>query len=450
MSDTTITRRQHAEIFTRVTTEIHEFDLKPFKGYILEVEDVHFHHDSAVLLPDYGDSPDPTRLTALAILAAAYDQAKHNPSQLLLDAGHTDTSGDADYNLGLSVQRADSVLHALVGNRAKWVGVSHAKHKVEDYQQIVKWASWTYGWDCDPGDIDNDEGPKTRAAVKSFQQNYNVAFSASIAEDGVVGDETWGAFFDVYMDTLKKIMNVDDTELSAARASLTFMVPSRVGCGENFPIEEPRKPNYRSKTNRRVELLFYDPDQVPNLDCHPGSACKPLLCEVYNPKMYKYTHIVPPPVAPADWLYDLTNVKSPDHIAPGKESITVEYDVANKLSLITSGKIEIIRKKDNKVLKTLPLTDDQYFDGHHDEFTWDGSVDKTPEFPDGFVTIEHSAYTAKVTVTGPKGDKSGTTDIQVELKNFKSNWRPRPCSPTISTRTSTTRWASSPRVRSSS
>ncbi len=425
MSDTPITRRQHTETFSRPTTEIHEFDLKPFNGYILEVEDVHFHHDSAVLLPDYGDAPDPTRITAITILAAAYDQAKRNPAQLLLDAGHTDTTGAPSYNLGLSVQRADSVLHALLGNRSGWVSVAKAKHKVEDYQQIVKWAAWTYGWDCDPGGIDNVEGPKTKAAVKSFQQNYNTTFSASIAEDGTVGDQTWGAFFDVFMDTLKSSMKVDDTEMAAARAALKFLDPQRVGCGENFPIEQPRKLHYRSKINRRVELLFFDPDQVPHLDCHPGATCTPVLCEVYNPKMYRYTHITPSPVAPADWDYDLTNVKSPDHIAPGKETIKIEYDIFNKVGAITSGKLEILRKKDNKVLKTFPLTPAQYTDGHHDDFDWDGSVDKTAEFPDGFVTLEHSAYTAKVTVSGSKGDKTGATDIQVELKEFKVELAPK-------------------------
>ena len=426
MSETSINRRQHTETFSRETTEIHEFDLKPFKGYVLEVEDVHFHHDSAVLMPDYGDAPDPTRISAISILAAAYDQAKAHPDQLLLDAGHTDTSGADDYNLKLSRQRADSVMAALMGNRAGWVAVAKAKHKVEDYQQIVKWAAWTYGWDCDPGPVDNVEGTQTKGGIKAFKHNYNTTFSASIAENSAVDDATWGAFFDVFMDSLKSSMKVNDTEMAAARAALKFMDPKRVGCGENFPIEEPRKQNYRSKINRRVELLFFDPDQVPHMDCHPGAACTPLLCEVYNPKMYRYTHIEPAPVVPTDWDYDLTNVKSPDHIAPGKESIKIEYDIFNKVGAITSAKLEILRKKDGKVLKTFALTAAQFTDGHHDDFLWDGTIDTAaPDFPDGFVTIEHSAYTAKVTISGPKGNKSGTTDIQVELKEFKVELAPK-------------------------
>ncbi len=425
MSDTSITRRDHVLDWKRETTQNHVFQLQPFKGYILEVEDVHFHHDSAVFLPDYGDAPDPARIDGLSVLAAAYRHAADNPSHQLLDAGHTDTSGQDAYNLTLSGQRADSVLHALLGNRSSWVSVTLAKHKVEDYQQIVKWTSWAYGWDSDPGAIDNVHGSKTTEGVKGFQRNYNETFGGSLAVDGVVGEKTWGAIFDVYMDYLKKTLEVDDAGLAAARAKLNFLGPKRVGCGENFPIEAPRQNNYRSKINRRVELLFFEPDQVPKLDCHPGSNCNAILCEVYNPKMYKYTHITPVPKPPKDPKYDLTNVKSPDHIAPEKEKIKIEYDIVNVDAVITSGKLEIFRKKDNKLLKKFGLTPAQYTEGHHDDFEWDGAVTKDGDFPDGFATIEHSDYIAKVTVSGPKGDRTGSTEIKVELKEFKVELAPK-------------------------
>ncbi len=421
-----ITRRKNKEVFTRPTTVNHTFVLTPFHGYVLEVEDIRFHHDSAVFLPDHGDAPDANRVTGLSILAAAYDHAKKNPQRQLLDAGHTDTTGADAYNIDLSIQRADNVKHALMGNRDPWVSGCKAKHKTEDYQQILKWAAWTYSWDCDPGPIDNVHGSKTSAGVKSFQKNYNVKFGQSIAEDGVVGTQTWGAFFDCYEDSLRNLMRVDDAGLAEARGRIRFMSPDRVGCGENFPIEASRTNNYSSAINRRVELIFFDPDQIPKMDCHPGgSACNAILCEVYNPKMYKYTHITPLPIPPRDPVYDLTNVKSPDHIAPDKEKIKIEYDIVNPDDAITSAKLEIIRKKDSKVLKTFTLTKDQYKEGHHAEFEWDGAIDANPDFPDSFVTIEHSDYTAKVTISGPKGDKSGTTDIKVELKDFKVELAPK-------------------------
>ena len=339
MAIASITRRQHGETFQRVTTESHEFRLTPFRGYVLEVEDVHFHHDSSVLLPDYADTPDPARITALAVIGSAYEHAENNPSHQLLVAGHTDTSGRDDYNLGLSQKRADSVLYVMLGDRDSWVSLSKEKHKVEDYQQIVKWASWTYGWNCDPGPIDNVHGGQTTAAVKSFQKNYNDAFEASISEDGQVGTETWGAFFDVYIDQLKELMDVDDAGLEGARGALNFIGPKKVGCGENFPIEAPRKDDYRSQINRRVELLFFAPDQVPKLDCHPGTACKPLFCEVYNPKMYKFTHL--PVIQPALFAPSVLITSLSRWFIPKTENCDIAYSLDGPQAAADKLKLEV-------------------------------------------------------------------------------------------------------------
>ena len=71
-----ITRREHETTFKRPTTDTHVFHLQPFQGYRLEMGDVHFHHDSAVLLPDYDVVPDASRITALAVLAACLNHAK--------------------------------------------------------------------------------------------------------------------------------------------------------------------------------------------------------------------------------------------------------------------------------------------------------------------------------------------------------------------------------------
>ena len=61
MPNTDITRRDHEKTFDRLTTLNHQFHLQPFNGFVIELEDVHFHLDSAVLLPDYGtfDTPIP-------------------------------------------------------------------------------------------------------------------------------------------------------------------------------------------------------------------------------------------------------------------------------------------------------------------------------------------------------------------------------------------------------
>lgn len=306
MAETVFTWREADKKWERETGAKHTFRLQSFRGHVLEVEDVHFHHDSAVLLPDYQHSGASTgeedHINGLAVLTACYRHAKRNPAQKILIAGHTDTSGGADYNLTLSQLRADNVLAALQGDRDLWVSISHQKHKVEDYQQILKWASVTRGWNCDPGPVNNVHGPQTGAAVKSFQKSYNQEFHATIAEDGAVGPQTWGAFFDVYMDELKKSLKPEDGELVRLRQQLKFLNDAQpgVGCGENHPLDAARKDNYRSQINRRVEILFFDPGEEPKMDCHPKrGSCVPLKCEVYNSKLYQFIHIPVNPVPPS-------------------------------------------------------------------------------------------------------------------------------------------------------
>jgi hypothetical protein len=261
------------------------------------MEDVHFHHDSAVMLPDYEscdplpDAPDEERITALTVMSAFYLHASKHPEQKILITGHADTSGSASYNVQLTEMRANNVWYALSGNRQAWVKSSEQKHKVEDYQQILKWISRVRGWDCDPGKVDNQ--------LKAFQQRYNEEFEAEIAEDGIVGAQTWGAFFDIYMEELKKILKTDDAGLVSYRSGLHFLDASKktVGCGESFPIDPSRGDEYRSMADRRVELLFFDPGEEPELACHPGlHICDPKKCEIYDPKKYCFKHLPVDPI----------------------------------------------------------------------------------------------------------------------------------------------------------
>lgn len=267
----------------------------------LEVEDVHFNHDSAVVLPD-----------ALNDLACCYLYAMENPSKLLLIAGHTDKSGPASYNRWLSKKRAENVLNILLGRRDEWVKSvtsprgptqrkPEGKSKIEDYQAILKWVEAKYGWPCDPGEIYNTSVPKTKEAIRAFQEKYNSELRArvrgkSIKEDELMGPETWGAFFDVYMLELAELLGLDSdiSRLETYRNALKFVDGRRiVGGGESHRITR----RYKSRTDRRVELLFFDPEEKPKLDFHPECHERPLVdperaekCELYGkPGIYEKT-----------------------------------------------------------------------------------------------------------------------------------------------------------------
>jgi hypothetical protein len=268
--------------------------VQPLLGTRVEMEDSHFHFDSAVMLPvgpaqDGADLAPPEQVSGLAVLAACLEHAARSPDDGLLVAGHTDTSGEATRNLELSRLRAQSVLHAMTGNRDEWAKVSDGRHRVLDIQLVLKWAAAELDWPCDPGALDDVNGPDTKVAIQQFQGAYNDEYETPLTVDGQFGPKTWGAVFDLYMYLLADLLGTDEDGLAQRQQALRFADHGHhlVGCGENHPIEARGRDDFRSATNRRVELLFFQPGNEPNLACHPGDGqCTPRLCEIYTKRLF--------------------------------------------------------------------------------------------------------------------------------------------------------------------
>jgi hypothetical protein len=318
--------------------EPHVIQATKGRGHLVEMEDLNFHFDSAVMLPDPKCGEDPAengqdRITGLSVLAACLRHAEGHARERLLIAGHADTKGGADYNVTLSQQRADNVLCALSGDKEGWAKLSDKHHQVEDVQAILKWIDKRFAFGCDPGAVDNQSGPKTEAAVKAFQKRYNAEFGKGIAVDGKVGMDTWRGFFDLYMKGLLEILETDEEGLAALRGKITFLDGSKrtVGCGENHPIEAAGKDEFRSATNRRVELLFFDPqDALPKLDCHAAAGkCDPKQCQIYGKGLFDFKHIPCGGVTPGftGAFATAEEVKPVDSEAPPQETgdVTPEF-----------------------------------------------------------------------------------------------------------------------------
>lgn len=277
----------------------------------IEVEDVLFNHNSAVMLPEKPRSESSKqgskgsdglvishlqkRATGLQGLRAILKYIGEHPEKSMLIVGHTDTSGEVEYNFSLSEMRANSVLHLLCDEPDQWARLCEKQHNVEDYQQILKHFAGLLLWSCDPGLVDNKIGPKTRNGVESFQQLYNthrIAMhlgDADIPVQAPAGNElnaeTWKAFFRLYQWELSIIVagseNPDD--LQAFRSNLSFVDENvkSVGCGESFPIDAKDKQNFKSQRNRRVEVLFFDAGESPESVEPP-----PQGTEVYTKESY--------------------------------------------------------------------------------------------------------------------------------------------------------------------
>jgi len=279
-----------------------------FQFNVIEMEDINFHFDSAVLLPDYGtEAPQPgtgdqNRVTGLAVIYACYKHSQSNEfQQKILVTGHTDKKGSDFYNLGLSQQRAENVFFLFTGDRAKWIESSNGKNQIEDIQQILKWISFNFRYDCDPGEKTNKMNSETKIAIEKFQKRYNQEFIdlkthqskfsrnfIRIDEDGKMGRETWGAFFDMYVLELLIVMGINEAGLNEIHSKLSFVKkspgtpPPVVGCGEHFP-KSGSTSEQENPVDRRVELLFFDEGEEPVLKCHPAKLiCKHKQCDLFN------------------------------------------------------------------------------------------------------------------------------------------------------------------------
>jgi outer membrane protein OmpA-like peptidoglycan-associated protein len=262
----------------------------------------HFNHNCA--LPCLGEKGE-----LIGALAAAFTFAKDNSDRELIIEGHADTSGDPEYNLAISKRRAEAI-KALLSNEISWWNtvVTCTDHKIEpeDYQATLKSLAVNFGWPCDPGEVDNQDGPKTQEGVKGFQGEYNKRFGKDLKPDGVVGPKTWEAIGlviqSILQDHLKTGLKLDPIP------ALAYGYPEGDGiypCGESFPVENPDDPDCKSPENRRVELVFYKKDDptpaiAPSAGREIGTKKDPV-----SEKEWKKTGIKLTPIPPKEEKFTL-------------------------------------------------------------------------------------------------------------------------------------------------
>ena len=202
------------------------------------------------------------RESGLHVILAALRFLEGNPQHALVIAGHTDTSGDPAFNTRLSAARGRSVLALLEAKKTDFVAACAAFNAPGDDPVVLHYAARTRGWPCDPASRDR----ATPDEVRGFQQTFNRDFAASIDVDGVVGNETRGAYFDLYQADLDVAAGGPEA-MRALRGHLRFVSASQkvLALGERFPRENPGQDGLKSQANRRVEMLFFAPPRVPDV-----------------------------------------------------------------------------------------------------------------------------------------------------------------------------------------
>jgi outer membrane protein OmpA-like peptidoglycan-associated protein/uncharacterized Zn-binding protein involved in type VI secretion len=174
----------------------------------------------------------------------------------MLVTGHTDTVGTSSYNVGLSTERADSIVAFLEEDADAWLawytGKPHSKHwgTKEDQYMLATLPEGKPPYYA--GAIDGIAGAATEAALKQFQGEHGLPTRGS-------ADRT------TRRALISDYMALQGTSLAGGAPMLTH------GCGPYHPavftgpnIDEPR--------NRRVEIFLFD-DQVEPKPVNPCNDC---------------------------------------------------------------------------------------------------------------------------------------------------------------------------------
>lgn len=231
-------------------------------------EDLTFSFNSLVVLP--AGAPDAeagrahARIGGLHVLAAVMRVCEESDRKLLV-VGHTDTAGKHDYNLTLSQERAENVVMLLEGDRDGWAQACAAKHYKVDWKAILAWVHRVFGWDCDPGPINEVASKRSTAALRRFGERYEGIFGGSVPDEETAV-ERWAAYFDVYQRGLARLLETDDEGLDRLRESLDFVAPKALGCGELWPKHAPSRDDFACEENRRTDVWMFDPSDVPTVE----------------------------------------------------------------------------------------------------------------------------------------------------------------------------------------
>ncbi len=173
-----------------------------------------------------------------------------------LVVGHTDTTGEPNYNDPLSLERARAVVAYLKDDVDHWL-----KQYESSIPSNKRWGA-TETLAMIRALPDALQGAPDKETIEDFQERHKGEHDLGDPPvDGKLGPKTRRAAIVEYMD-------LDGTTLPDEVA------PTAHGCGENFPVVDTGD-GVESETNRRVEVFLFKDGIVPKPagdNSAPGSS----------------------------------------------------------------------------------------------------------------------------------------------------------------------------------
>ncbi|MBC8067571.1 MAG: hypothetical protein IAG13_04485 [Deltaproteobacteria bacterium] len=129
------------------------------------------------------------------MLLQAAHEARTRGLDTVLVAGWTSAGGSEDEALGGA--RADALLALVQNDRMAWTKLAADRGSLADILAYLDYLHRERGFECEVAAISPAPSSASERSLTAFQQLYNLRFGGAIAEDGVCGEETLGAVFDV-------------------------------------------------------------------------------------------------------------------------------------------------------------------------------------------------------------------------------------------------------------
>jgi peptidoglycan hydrolase-like protein with peptidoglycan-binding domain len=148
----------------------------------------------------------------VGVLATAVEyvqQMKPGSEETAVCFGFASSAGAANSNRKLSLRRAQAVKSILDRDFETWEALAKVNFTTTDIQQFPSDLHKACGWECDPGAVDGQNGPKTKAAVLAFQKECNSRYRYGLKEDGVCGPKTWRGVLRAIHGQIQTAMGVD-------------------------------------------------------------------------------------------------------------------------------------------------------------------------------------------------------------------------------------------------
>ncbi len=209
----------------------------------------------------------PQAMHGIKEIAQQYDL---HPDSNMLIVGHTDTAGEDESNMTLSLERAESMAAFLQDKSEVWEAFfqdSNPEAKRWGTHEIQLMLSALPENEehkfLSSKDISGKFDDKTKIAVKAFQHAH------TIADNGEVDSKTRKTLIQAYM-------GLDGTSLPHSNDNAIKITTH--GCGENFPKVKTGDGVDKAE-NRRVEIFFFDGEIRPAPEANKKSlkGSKPYL-----------------------------------------------------------------------------------------------------------------------------------------------------------------------------